>query len=77
MCSVDLVGLKCGIQATSAMLNRRSVRRLEKLQVLSKLEKAGVLSALESNGITLQFIESNKLLSKAEASGAISLLTDR
>jgi hypothetical protein len=32
---------------------------------------------LESNGITLEFIAENKLLSKAESAGVIGLLADR
>jgi Protein of unknown function (DUF1118) len=44
---------------------------------LSKLERSGLLETLENSGITLAFIEKNKLLSKAEDFGAIRLLTDR
>ena len=36
-----------------------------------------MLSLLEKSGITLEFIEKNKLLSKAESLGAVGLLVDR
>lgn len=49
---------------------------LEQLKVLSKMEQLGVLSKLEAVGINLEFIEKNKLLSKAEAVGAVGLLSN-
>lgn len=51
--------------------------RVEKLKLLSKLESAGILSGLENSGVTLEFIEKNKLLSKAEDLQLIKLVTDR
>lgn len=56
---------------------RRQLRRVEKLRLLSKLERSGILSTLEASGIDLDFIEKNKLLSKAEDFGAVRLLSDR
>jgi hypothetical protein len=47
------------------------------MKVLSSLEKAGLLSKLESTGITLKFIEENKLLSKADDLGVLPALSDR
>jgi Protein of unknown function (DUF1118) len=47
------------------------------MRLLSKLERSGILSTLENSGITLDFIEENKLLSKAEDFGAVRLLSDR
>ena len=40
--------------------------RVEKLKLLSRAEELGVLSLLEKSGLTLETIESQKLLSKAE-----------
>ena len=40
--------------------------RVEKLKLLSRAEALGVLSLLENSGLTLETIESQKLLSKAE-----------
>jgi hypothetical protein len=50
---------------------------LEQLKVLSSLERAGLLSKLESSGLTLRFIEENKLLSKADDLGVLPALSDR
>ena len=47
------------------------------MRVLSNLERSGLLSKLEGSGLTLEFIEKNRLLSKAENFGVLPALADR
>lgn len=47
------------------------------MRVLSNLERSGLLSKLEGSGLTLEFIEKNRLLSKAEDLGVLPALADR